>query len=89
MFKQNSPHRKYRYSARPYKASLRLVDSLDYDSYEFEQPTQSYVLGNTKNSKISPTVPMYMGNFSTDPYGSYTGIPKDPYDVPVQDADDL
>ena len=25
----------------------------------------------------------------TDPQGSYTGRPKDPYEVPVQDADDL
>ena len=25
----------------------------------------------------------------TDPYGSYTGVPNDPYDEPVQDADDL
>ena len=26
---------------------------------------------------------------STDPQGSYTGTPADPYEVPVQDADDL
>lgn len=25
----------------------------------------------------------------TDPYGSYTGVPDDPYDKPIQDADDL
>ena len=25
----------------------------------------------------------------TDPYGSYTGVPSDPFDEPVQDADDL
>ena len=25
----------------------------------------------------------------TDPYGMYTGIPKDPNEKPVQDADDL
>ena len=24
-----------------------------------------------------------------DPMGSYTGIPKDPFETPVQDADDL
>lgn len=24
-----------------------------------------------------------------DPLGSYTGQPEDPYEVPVQDADDL
>ncbi len=25
----------------------------------------------------------------TDPLGMYTGMPKDPYDIPVQDVDDL
>lgn len=25
----------------------------------------------------------------TDPQGSWTGRPADPYDIPVQDADDL
>lgn len=25
----------------------------------------------------------------TDPFGSYTGITDDPFEVPVQDADDL
>lgn len=24
-----------------------------------------------------------------DPMGSYTGIPEDPFEIPVQDADDL
>lgn len=26
---------------------------------------------------------------NTDPDGSYTGRPKDPHEIPVQDADDL
>ncbi len=26
---------------------------------------------------------------SIDPYGMYTGVPKDPKEKPVQDADDL
>ncbi len=26
---------------------------------------------------------------ATDPQGSWTGVPDDPHDVPVQDADDL
>ena len=25
----------------------------------------------------------------TDPFGSYTGLTKEPYEKPVQDADDL
>lgn len=28
-------------------------------------------------------------NIQTDPMGSYTGRTKDPYEKPVQDADDL
>lgn len=30
-----------------------------------------------------------LGHPKTDPQGSWTGQPADPYDVPVQDADDL
>ncbi len=29
------------------------------------------------------------GSLSTDPQGSYTGTPREPGEVPVQDADDL
>ena len=28
-------------------------------------------------------------NINTDPLGSYTGTPDDPYEKPTQDADDL
>ena len=30
-----------------------------------------------------------MKDSSTDPFGSYTGVCKDVFEVPVQDADDL
>ncbi len=30
-----------------------------------------------------------MASTATDPQGMYTGVPEDPYEVPVQDADDL
>ncbi len=30
-----------------------------------------------------------VGNIVTDPNGSYTGVPQDMYEVPVQDVDDL
>ena len=30
-----------------------------------------------------------MANYDTDPFGSYTGIPVQKNEVPVQDADDL
>ena len=28
-------------------------------------------------------------NINTDPFGSWTGVPNDPTEKPVQDADDL
>ena len=31
----------------------------------------------------------YDARISTDPFGSYTGLVKDPDEKPVQDADDL
>ena len=30
-----------------------------------------------------------LGLFTADPQGSYTGVPDDPEELPVQDADDL
>lgn len=30
-----------------------------------------------------------MKSADTDPQGMYTGVPDDPYEKPVQDADDL
>ena len=30
-----------------------------------------------------------MRSTDTDPQGMYTGVPEDPYEKPVQDADDL
>ena len=38
---------------------------------------------NTKETKS------VMADFKTDPFGSYTGVCKDKYEIPVQDADDL
>jgi hypothetical protein len=31
----------------------------------------------------------HTGKIVTDPMGTYTGVPANPYDTPVQDADDL
>ena len=47
-----------------------------------------------RKEKIIPVVipGVAVGNSvlnSTDPLGSYTGRPSDPYEIPVQDADDL
>lgn len=32
---------------------------------------------------------MSTASVATDPQGMYTGVPDDPYEKPVQDADDL
>ena len=46
---------------------------------------------NTKrqSSKKERTTIENVVRIETDPLGMYTGVPKDPADVPVQDADDL
>ena len=50
---------------------------------------------NPKKEEITlntPAIPMnldIMRHTVMDPMGSYTGRPADPYDIPVQDADDL
>lgn len=36
-----------------------------------------------------PLLPVDMAHTSTDPLGSYTGVPADQNEIPVQDADDL
>ncbi len=44
-----------------------------------------------KNNPVAEKVKEFcpMQNCATDPNGSYTGVPENPCDVPVQDADDL
>ncbi len=45
----------------------------------------------TNRNRISNKVDdlISMADFETDPYGSYTGVPINPGEKPVQDADDL
>ena len=54
------------------------------------------VNNSCQNSKNTPhRVNFYakmstdQNRINTDPQGSYTGVPDDPYDKPIQDADDL
>ena len=49
-----------------------------------------------KTRKLDAFPPLFLppegglsGPIPTDPQGSYTGIPKDPMEKPVQDVDDL
>ena len=48
-----------------------------------------------KTDRDIPYIPLTRDKFDMlgmsliDPMGSYTGLPADPYEVPVQDADDL
>ena len=50
----------------------------------------------SKKQRKNPDSPMekamdltILQSAKTDPQGSWTGTPADPYEVPVQDADDL
>ena len=53
--------------------------------------------GQSRRSKKSPragqlgpdTIANFVDHIVTDPQGSYTGVPADPNERPVQDADDL
>ena len=54
------------------------------------------VKNSCQNKKDAPTRVNFYAKMSTDqnrintdPQGSYTGVPDDPYDKPIQDADDL
>jgi len=38
---------------------------------------------------IGPDDSLYHPLSFTDPFGSYTGVPEDEHEKPVQDADDL
>ncbi len=45
---------------------------------------------NTAMNKARTQSDTYDNEIITDPFGSYTGVPTDdPYDKPIQDADDL
>lgn len=45
--------------------------------------------GGAKKPKPYKVADIELSSPQTDPQGMYTGIPADPYDEPVQDADDL
>lgn len=44
---------------------------------------------NDENTNKKHDLSTLNGTSFTDPLGSYTGIPENPYEKPVQDADDL
>ena len=44
---------------------------------------------NERKWVVPPPPPTNIAPIVTDPFGSYTGRPSDPYEKPVQDADDL
>ncbi len=48
-------------------------------------------MNEKKNSSISDRIKkiIAMSSSSTDPNGSYTGVPENPMEKPVQDVDDL
>jgi hypothetical protein len=56
-----------------------------YYPYRFTPPE----LDGSRYLNISPEISGQDFSSDTDPNGSYTGVPKDDSEVPVQDADDL
>ena len=45
--------------------------------------------GSQKDVMAKPLEIVSMKETQTDPNGSWTGVPQNPFDKPVQDADDL
>ena len=41
------------------------------------------------NTPKKKQTPFPMQHRMTDPQGMYTGVPEDPFEYPIQDADDL
>ncbi len=73
----NTP-KKYKYSTRKQHVRLTIVDDA------------SQLCDKEQDSMVKVDVPLYDGHTpKTDPFGSYTGVSADPYEVPVQDVDDL
>ncbi len=56
----------------------------DGDKYTFKKRKQKIYL-----NIIDAPHGGYDGQSFTDPLGMYTGVPENPYEEPVQDADDL
>ncbi len=64
----------YKYKTRKEHVRLKILDDTNV-SYN--------------DSSLEEKLPIYDGQTKTDPFGSYTGVCANPYEVPVQDVDDL
>ena len=55
--------------------------------YRYDKPNKK----NDVTSKAQAVIKAYLSKdiISTDPDGSYTGNPKEAFEKPIQDADDL
>ena len=42
-----------------------------------------------RKQELQKSQAWWPGHAQTDPHGSWTGKPEDPFETPVQDADDL
>ena len=52
------------------------------DKYNFKKRKQKVYLNIVDGAGFDGTI-------KTDPLGMYTGVPENPYEQPIQDADDL
>ena len=65
------------------------INAIDRHFYP-HRPMPSGIFGGTHPTNKVVDLFGYDNMISdTDPYGSYTGVPKDVDDKPIQDADDL
>ena len=65
----------------------RTPSGTDNEKFKCKKKTRHIRL-NIIDSKIGANSPEWTAS-TCDPLGSYTGIPENKFDVPVQDADDL
>ena len=64
------------------KSKVPYYGNADGTRYSFKKKKQKVYLNIIDGVE-------YDGVSGTDPLGMYTGVPQDPNDEPVQDADDL
>ncbi len=76
MFMRKNKGEKYKVQRKSCHIRLHIIDK-DNDN------------DNDENSNHKHDLSELNGTSFTDPLGSYTGIPENPYEKPVQDVDDL
>ncbi len=69
------------------ESGVRYADKNRSEKFKCKRRTQRVRL-NIIDERVGQTSPEWNGSV-TDPLGSYTGVPENRFEKPVQDADDL